>query len=76
MSTHKYTCGQQVHFTDRRVPAPGPASEFVIIRLLPTGDGAGRYEVQGKREAFTRVAEEIILQAASAGVAPEKRTFA
>ena len=76
MSAHKYICGQQVRFTDRRTHAPGPASEFVIIRLLPIGDGAPRYEVQGSRETFTRVADEIILQAASTGSATERRTFA
>ena len=63
MSAHKYACGQPVSFTDRRVLAPGPASEFVIVRLLPIGDEAPRYEVQGSRERFTRVAEEATLQA-------------
>ncbi len=47
MSAHKYVCGQQVWFTDRRTLAPGPTSEFVIVKLLPTGDEAPRYEVQG-----------------------------
>lgn len=73
MSAHKYACGQQVSFTDRRVLAPGPISEFVIIKLLPIGDEAPRYEVKGSRETFTRVAEEITLQAAPAGTAPETR---
>jgi len=73
MSAHKYACGQQVHFTDRRVLAPGPASEFVIVRLLPIGDEAPRYEVQGSRETFTRVAEEMALQAASAGAVADPR---
>ena len=63
MSSHKYACGQQVQFIDRRVLVPGPASEFVIVRLLPIGDEAPRYEVQGSQERFTRVAEESILQA-------------
>lgn len=58
MTAHKYVCGQPVSFTDRRVLAPGPASEFVIVKLLPLGDEAPRYEVQGSRETFTRVAEE------------------
>ena len=62
MSPHKYTCGQQVRFTDQRVLAPGPTSEFVIVKLLPIGDEAPRYEVKGNRETFTRVAEEVNLQ--------------
>ena len=62
MTAHKYACGQSVSFTDRRVLAPGPVSEFVIVKLLPIGDEAPRYEVQGSRETFTRVAEEAILQ--------------
>ena len=73
MSAHKYACGQQVCFTDRRVLAPGPESEFVIVRLLPIGDEAPRYEVRGSRETFTRVAEEGALQTASAGTAPKLR---
>lgn len=73
MSAHRYACGQQVYFTDRRVLAPGPASEFVIVRLLPIGDESPRYEVQGSRETFTRVAEEVTLQAASAGAAADPR---
>ena len=63
MSSHMYACGQPVSFTDRRVLAPGPTSEFVIVRLLPIGDEAPRYEVQGSHERFTRVAEEMSLQA-------------
>ena len=73
MSAHKYSCGQQVRFTNRRVLSPGPTSEFVIVRLLPIGDEAPRYEVKGSRETFTRVAEEIIIQAAPAGTTPETR---
>jgi hypothetical protein len=46
----------------------------MIVRLLPIGDEAPRYEVQGSRETFTRVAEEIILQAAPAGTSAEIRT--
>ncbi len=61
MTAHKYACGQPVSFTDRRVLAPGPVSAFVIVKLLPIGDEAPRYEVQGSRETFTRVAEEAIL---------------
>jgi hypothetical protein len=75
MPAHKYACGQRVHFTDRRVRAPGPASEFVIVRLLPIGDEAPRYEVQGSRETFTRVADEVALQAASAGATVDPRRF-
>jgi hypothetical protein len=63
MPTHKYGSGQPGSFTDRRVLAPGPTSEFVIVRLLPIGDEAPRYEVQGSHETFTRVAEERNLQA-------------
>jgi hypothetical protein len=63
MPAHKYGCGQPVSFTDRRVLALGPASAFVIVRLLPIGDEAPRYEVQGSHETFTRVAEERNLQA-------------
>ncbi len=74
MSAHKYACGQQVYFTDRRVLVPGPVSEFIIVRLLPSGDEAPRYEVQGSRETFTRVADEVSLLAASAGPAPALRT--
>jgi hypothetical protein len=47
MEVHKYVCGQQVSFTDRRIVAPGLRSEFVIVKLLPIGDEAPRYEVQG-----------------------------
>lgn len=75
MSAHKYACGQQVCFTDRRVLIPGPASEFVIVRLLPIGDEAPRYEVQGSRETFTRVAEEATLQAPSAGTGSKRGTL-
>jgi len=64
MTTHKYAPGQQVCFTDRRVLTPGPTSEFVIVKLLPLGDQAPRYEVQGSKERFTRVADEATLQAA------------
>lgn len=63
VSPYKYTPGQQVRFVDRRVLAPGPASEFVVIKPLPSGGEAPRYEVQGSRERFTRVAEEATLQA-------------
>lgn len=62
MPAHKYACGQQVRFTDRRVLVPGPASAFVVVRLLPIGDEAPRYEVQGSRETFTRVALETTLR--------------
>ncbi len=75
MSVHKYPCGQPVSFTDRRVLAPGPVSEFVVIRLLPIGDEAPRYEVQGSYETFTRVAEEMNLQAVPAIVDPKTRTL-
>ncbi len=75
MSAHKYPCGQPVSFTNRRVLAPGPLSEFVVIRLLPIGDEAPRYEVQGSREKFTRVAEEMNLQAEPAAPAPKTRTL-
>ena len=68
MTTHKYVCGQRVSFTDRRVLAPGPVSEFVVIRLLPIGDEAPRYEVQGSYETFTRVAEEMNLRAGPAAL--------
>ena len=60
MPAHKYICGQQVRFRDRRVLAPGPVSEFMVVKLLPMGDEAPRDEVQGSYETFTRVAEEII----------------
>jgi hypothetical protein len=63
VSPYKYALGQQVRFIDRRILAPGPASAFVVIRQLPGGGEAPRYEVQGSREPFTRVADETILQA-------------
>jgi hypothetical protein len=63
MSLHKYACGQQVSFTDPRVLGPGPVSTFTITRLLPLGDEAPRYEVQGTHETFRRVANEAILHA-------------
>ncbi len=75
MPTHKYGCGQPISFTDRRVLALGPTSEFVIVCLLPIGDEAPRYEVQGSHETFTRVAEERDLQAERPVVAPERRTL-
>ena len=75
MSAHKYTCGQPVSFKNRRVLAPSPLSEFVVIRLLPIGDEAPRYEVQGSREKFTRVAEEMNLQAEPAALDPKTRTL-
>lgn len=74
MTAHKYVCGQPVSFTDRRVLAPGPASEFVIVKLLPLGDEAPRYEVQGSRETFTRVAEEAFLQTEPAEQDLQRRT--
>ncbi len=73
MTAHKYACGQPVSFTDRRVLAPGPVSEFVIVKLLPIGDEAPRYEVQGSRETFTRVAEEAILQTEPADQTPLRK---
>ncbi len=63
MSKHKYACGQQVSFTDRRVLAPGPVNAFVVVRHLPSGGEIPRYEVQGSLERFTRVGDETILQA-------------
>ncbi len=75
MSAHKYPCGQPVSFKNRRVLAPGPTSEFVIVKLLPIGDEAPRYEVQGSREKFTRVAEEMNLQAEPAALDPKTRTL-
>ncbi len=75
MSSHIYACGQPVSFTDRRVLAPGPTSEFVIVRLLPIGDEAPRYEVQGSHERFTRVAEEMNLQAEPTALDPMTRTL-
>ncbi len=62
MGAHRYSVGQQVRFPDRRVFVPGPTIEFVITKLLPSGGEAPRYEVQGSRETFTRVAEETILR--------------
>jgi hypothetical protein len=75
MSAHKYPCGQPVSFRNRRVLAPGPLNEFGVIRLLPIGDEAPRYEVQGSREKFTRVAEEMNLQAEPAALNPKARTL-
>ena len=74
MEVHKYACGQQVSFTDRRMVAPGLRSEFVIVKLLPIGDEAPRYEVQGSHETFTRVADEAILQTEPAGPNAGMRT--
>jgi hypothetical protein len=73
MTIHKYACGQPVSFMDRRVLAPGPVSTFVIVKLLPSGNEAPRYEVQGSRETFTRVAEEAILQTEPAGRDMQRR---
>ncbi len=75
MPAHQYVRGQPVSFTDRRVLAPGPTSEFVIVRLLLISDEAPRHEVQGSHERFTRVAEEMNLQAAPPGMDSKVRSL-
>jgi hypothetical protein len=47
----------------------------VIIRLLPTGDKAPPYEVQGSHETLTRVAEEMNLQIEHPGADLQGRTL-
>ena len=62
MTAHTYAGGQPVSFTNRRVLAPRPRSEFVIVQPLAIGAEAHRHEVQGGRETFTRGAAEATLE--------------
>ena len=58
MSTHIYPCGQLVTFTDKRYIGPSWSGGFVIIRQLPSGDEAPRYEIKSRGEVYSRVAYE------------------
>lgn len=58
MSTHLYPCGQLVTFTDKRYIGPSWSGNFVIIKHLPSGDEAPRYEIKSVGEIYSRVAYE------------------
>lgn len=58
MSTHLYPCGQHVTFSDKRFLGRTWSGDFVIIKLLPSGDEAPRYEIKSTGEAYSRVAYE------------------
>ena len=58
MSTHIYPCGQLVTFTDRRHIGHSWSGDFVIIKQLPSGDEAPRYEIKSRGEVYSRVAYE------------------
>ncbi len=58
MTTHLYPCGQHVTFTDKRYLGPAWSGDFVIVRQLPSGDEAPRYEIKSAGEVYSRVAYE------------------
>lgn len=58
MSVHLYSCGQHVTFSDKRFLGSAWSGDFVIIRHLPSGDEAPRYEIKSIGEAYSRVAYE------------------
>ncbi|PVE21485.1 hypothetical protein DC522_26440 [Microvirga sp. KLBC 81] len=58
MSAHLYSCGQHVTFSDKRFLGSAWSGDFVIIRHLPSGDEAPRYEIKSIGEVYSRVAYE------------------
>lgn len=58
MSIHLYCCGQHVTFSDKRFLGPSWSGDFVIVRQLPSGDEAPRYEIKSTGETYSRVAYE------------------
>lgn len=58
MTRYLYPCGQHVTFTDKRHLEPAWSADFVIIRQLPSGDLAPRYEIKSACDVYSRVAYE------------------
>jgi hypothetical protein len=58
MSSHLYPCGHLVTFTDKRTMGSAWSGDFVIIKHLPSGDEAPRYEIKSRGEVYSRVAYE------------------
>jgi hypothetical protein len=63
MSVHRFACGQRVTFSAKRVFGPSWSGAFVIVKLLPSGGEAPRYEIKSIEEAHTRAASEDQLSA-------------
>jgi len=63
MSHHRFVCGQPVTFVDKRFLGPSWSGAFVVVKQLPSGEGAPRYEIKSTGEAHGRMAYEHQLSA-------------
>ncbi|MGO4573448.1 hypothetical protein [Microvirga sp. 2TAF3] len=66
MSNHRFACGQHVTFTDKRFLGPNWSGAFTIVKQLPSGEGAPRYQIKSAIETYSRAAYEHQLSVASA----------
>lgn len=65
MTRHRYACGQHVRFTDGHSARLSRGARFKIIKLLPSGDEAPRYEIRSLTEPYSRAAYEDQLSASA-----------
>jgi hypothetical protein len=63
MTGHRYACGQNVTFFDKRFTGRNWSGSFVIIKQLPSGDEAPRYQIKSTGETYSRAAYEHQLSA-------------
>jgi len=63
MSNHHFVCGQPVMFVDKRFLGPSWSGAFIVIKQLPSGEGAPRYQIKSTGEAYSRMAYEHQLSA-------------
>jgi hypothetical protein len=63
MLIHRYPCGQHVTFIDKRYLGPSWTGGFIIVKQLPSGEEAPRYEIKSLGETYSRVAYEDQLSA-------------
>lgn len=60
MTRHRYACGQHVRFIDEHSAGfrLSRGVSFTIVKLLPSGDEAPRYEIKSLTELYSRAAYE------------------
>lgn len=63
MSNHRFPCGQSVTFVDKRFLGPSWSGAFVVVKQLPSGEGAARYQIKSTGETHSRTAYEHQLSA-------------
>ena len=58
LTTHKFKVGQSVDFSPSRQAMPARASEYKVVRLMPSDGGDNFYRVKSAIEPFERTANE------------------